>query len=357
MNKSHLENTIFELLCKHVDLRTALLQRVATACSAVLLAGTTQLPLVARRIAKPISQPGRIVFLERFLMSPLFEQSVVYQPLVRQALQGYHAPIWHLTIDRSPLVPHVQDLLMVSLSYHKRAIPLAWQVLPFGCTSAEMQIGFLKQIESLIPAKQRVILHGDSEFGAVPMMQFVTQHPTWDFIFGQTKHTYYQLGDWQWRYVGDLPVSPRQPQYLSNIFWTKSHAYGPLNLFAFYKPRQSGPTNPRYDIRYCLTSLPITHTLRRLGHRRWGIEPMFRDFKSSGWHIDQSLLQHPDSRDNLLLLLCINYLWATSVGRWLCKSGRRREIDSKKSVITVYFVLGGTGCSTSMKWVFQSQPV
>lgn len=350
MSNLNLENTIFNLLCQCCELRATHLRRLAAVCSAVQLAGNTQLSLIARRIAQPTSQPARIAFLERFLMSPLFVQEAVYQPLVQYALRKYQAPIWHLSIDRSPLVPHVCDLLMVSLSYHKRAIPLAWQVLEFGCTGASRQIGLLERVESLIPPNQPVILHGDTEFGSVPMMQFVCQHPHWDFIFGQTKHTYYQIGDWVWRYLGDLFVTRRQPQYLSNIFWTKRHNYGPINLFAFYKPRQNGTTSPRYDIRYCTTSLPITHTLRRLGHRRWGTEPMFRDFKSSGWHIDKSLLQYADSRENLLLVLSINYLWATATGRWLCKRGRRREIDGKKRDITACFALVGIGFFINMRW-------
>ncbi|MCI0396085.1 MAG: hypothetical protein L0332_33625 [Chloroflexi bacterium] len=312
------------------------------------MAGTTQLSLVARRIARPISQPSRVIFLERFLLSPLFSQEVVYRPLVQHTLAGYHAPVWHLIIDRSPLVPHVLDLLMVSLASHRRAIPLAWQVVTFGCTSAESQIALLRQVEGLIPTSQPVVVHGDTEFGSVPLMQFVCQHPAWDFILGQTKHTYYQLGDWQWRYLGDLQVTHRQPRYLADIFWTKEHGYGPLNLFAFYKPRQNGPTSPRYDLCYCTTSLPIAHTLRQVGHRRWSTEPLFRDFKSAGWHIDQSALQQADCRENLLLVLSLNYLWATATGRWLCKSGRRGEIDGKKSDITVCFVSVGIGSFISM---------
>ena len=357
MSNSNLENAIFHLLCKYTTVRSVQLRRLSTVCGAVQLAGTTQMSLVARRMAQPISQPGRVIFLERFLMSPLFMQELVYQPLIRQALAGYHAPVWHLVIDRSPLVPHVHDLLMVSLSYHKRAIPLAWRVLRFGSTSAETQINLLREVKSLIPASKPVVFHGDTEFGSVPMMQFVCQHPNWDFIFGQTKHTYYHLGDWQWRHLGDLHVAPNKPQFLPNIYWTKRHNYGPVNLFSFYQPRQNGMTSPRYEIRYCTTSLPIAPTLRRVGHRRWGIEPMFRDFKSSGWHMDRSLLQHAENRENLLLVLSINYLWATSIGRWLCKCGRRREIDGKKSENTVYSESDGIGFSINMKWESQFQHV
>jgi hypothetical protein len=89
--------------------------------------------------------------------------------------------------------------------------------------------------------------------------------------------------------------------------------------------------------------LPIAHTLRRVGRRRWGIECMFRDYKSSGWQIDQSGLQNSDNTETLLVLLAINYLWATILGRWLCKSGRRSDVDTKKSVILVSFVLALIG--------------
>ena len=137
--------------------------------------------------------------------------------------------------------------------------------------------------------------------------------------------------------MADLVIKPRQPIYQANLTWTKKHQYQSVNLFAFYAPRQSGPTGLKHTVRYCATSLPIAHTLRRVGRRRWGIEPMFRDFKSSGWHLDQSGLQNPDQTETLLVLLSINYLWATVLGRWLCKSGRRSEVDTKKSVISVIF--------------------
>lgn len=337
MNQSSLEKAIFEVLCQSVDHRHTQLHRLAAVCSAVLLAGTSRIPLIARRVAKPISQAGRIAFVERVLSSLQFSQTGVYQPLLKSALRTYHAPIWHLVIDRSQLVPKRLDLLMVSLSYHKRAVPLAWQIVPNGCTNATTQITLLRQIEGIVPLGQRTILHGDTEFGAVAMMQYVRDHTTWDFIFGQPKNRQYQLGDWQWHPLQDLVVTPSDAQYLANIFWTKEHMYGPINLFAFYKPRRNSPNSPLVNVRYCTTSLPVAHTLRRLGSRRWSIEPSFKDFKSSGWQMVQSDLQHTLRRDNLLLVLCINYLWATATGRWLCKVGRRHEIDSKKTVTTVYF--------------------
>lgn len=331
MSSEYLENRIYELLAAHLEHRPFHLHRLAAVCTGALLAGTTELSRVARWIRKPTQQSSRTQFLKRFLMSPYFNQQATYYPLIQQALRGYQAPTWHLIMDRTNLAPHRLDLLMISLAFRKRAVPLGWQLHPAGSSNSATQIRLLQRLQGLIPANQAVVIHGDTEFGAVPVMGFIQQHRCWDFILAQTSHTYFQDPAGQWHYLGDLPVTPRQPLYRSELAWTKEHRYGPVNLFAFYAPHQNGATSPRYERRHCVTSLPITHTIRRLGRRRWGTEPMFRDYKSAGWHIDCSGLQDPDDTETLLVVLSINYLWATVVGRWLCKSGLRAQVDAKKT--------------------------
>jgi len=289
-------------------------------------------------------------YLSRFFMSEQFGDDTIYQLLLQQALSSYRVPMWHLVIDRSNWIPKQQDLLMVSLSYHKRAIPLAWQIHDFGPTNALEQIDLLERVRTFLPCEQPITLHGDAEFGSVPLMRYITHQPGWDFILGQRSVNQFHLGDWQWQTVGELPVTPFRPFYASPIFWTKKHNFGPLNFFAFYKPYQNGPYEPQKTVRYFTTTLPITPQLRRLGRRRWGCEPMFRDFKSSGWQIQQSGLQDPETRHALLLVLSINYLWATTLGRWLCKVGRRDEIDNKKNDITACFASAGIGLFTGINF-------
>lgn len=331
MSSEYLESRMYELFAQHLEHRSFHLHRLATVCSGLLLAGTTELSKVARWIRRPSKQDSRTQFLKRFLMSPYFNQRAAYHPLVSQALQGYPSPIWHIVMDRTNVIPHQLDLLMVSLSFRKRAIPLGWQLLKFGRTSSSIQIELIERIEKLIPAHQAVLFHGDSEFSSVAMMRFIGKHPAWDFILGQSRHTYFQEPDQSWHYLGAMPITPRRPLYRADVTWTKKHQYGPVNLFAFHAPYQNGRTSPRIEQRQCVTSLPITHTLRRLGHRRWGTEPMFRDYKSSGWHIDHSGLQDPEQIETLLVVLSINYLWATIIGRWLCKAGLRHLVDAKKT--------------------------
>jgi len=355
MSNSHLENTIFKLFCRYLPHNHRHLRRLASVCSAVQLAKSTNMSHIARWLPQATQQTSRTRFLSRFFMSTQFRDDTIYHLLLQQALITYRVPIWHLTIDRSNWIPKEQDLLMVSLSYHKRAIPIVWQIHDFGPTNAQEQMDLLEKVWAVMPDNQHIMLHGDAEFGSVPLMRFITRQTNWDFILGQRSRNQFHIGDWQWQTVKDIHVTPSHPYFAANIFWTKTHNWGPLNFFAFYRPYRSGRNEPQKLVRFCTTSLPIAPHLRRLGHRRWGCEPMFRDFKSSGWDIQQSGLRDPDTRHALLLVLSINYLWATSLGRWLCKVGRRHEIDSKKNAITAYFVLVGIGSSISIKCKNPSQ--
>jgi len=297
----------------------------------MLLARSVHLSQVARWLRLDSQQASRETFTRRLLDAPFLSPETVYHPLVRQALLSFRGEYWHLIMDRSTLVPHEEDLLMISLNFRKRAIPLTWRLLGFGGTGSSIQIDLLQEVLSLVPQGQPVIFHGDKEFGSVAVMQFARRHG-WDFVLGQSRHTYFrQDGRSPWEYVADLVVTPRHSVYLPKILWTKEHSYGPVNLFAFYAPHQNGRTSPRRDANYCVTSLPIAYTLRRIGHRRWGTEPLFRDYKSSGWRLDQSALQGRQRRNGVITLLSVDYLWATCIGRWLCKTGNRRSVDRSHS--------------------------
>lgn len=320
----HTMNTLFR---RTIPLMPAQNQRLADASVGVLLAGSSQLPKVARWLASTATIAGRVQFLRRLLDARFMTQELVYQPFLRHVLQGFSDPVWHVVIDRTVLHGYDTELLLIALAYHGHALPLVWMVIDFGCTSAEEQIALWQRVVPLIPPHCPVIAHGDTEFGSVHVMRFLQQQG-WHFMLGQAANTRYcEWGSARWQLLRDLPVTPHRAMYLSNIAWTELHAYGPLNAFAFYDPHQNSPESPRRDIHYCATSLPITHPLRRLGRRRWGIECCFKGFKSAGWNLELSAIADFQRHDSLLILLSVAYLWTSCVGRWLCKTGKRRMID------------------------------
>jgi Transposase DDE domain len=332
--------TALQVFCdEHMALSASQTRHVRQLCMGVLLAGSSQLSRIARWLKQETQQDSRVQWIRRLLDADYLSQAYVYAPVIQRLLQGEAGQRLHLIMDRSNLVPEEVDVLSVCLSYHKRALPLVWQTMPHGMSDSQRQIQLLASCRPLLPLESRVVLHGDNEFGSVRMMQDVRQWQ-WDFVLGQSSKNCYRLAPTgSWQALASLPVSSSRSIYLNHIELTKEYAFGPLNLFAFYQPTFNGRKH-KHDITYCATSLPITPALRRIGHRRWGIECHFKDLKSAGWQLHLSALTDDKRREGLLCALSLTYLWATSLGRWLCKSARRSLIDAHPSRHLSLFRLG-----------------
>ena len=50
--------------------------------------------------------------------------------------------------------------------------------------------------------------------------------------------------------------------------------------------------------------------------KRWAIEPMFSDFKSRGFGIEQTQIHYPDRVGRLILVMALALYWAVSTGMW-----------------------------------------
>ena len=53
---------------------------------------------------------------------------------------------------------------------------------------------------------------------------------------------------------------------------------------------------------------------------QWGIEPMFSDFKSRGFGVEDTQIQHPDRLARLLLVMALAIYTAVSTGQWDAKT-------------------------------------
>ena len=336
MNYSVLDECMQALFEEHVPLSQAQRQRLSQFCSCVLLAGNSQLGKMARWLGREAKQDYREQWLRRLLDAPYVSQELVYKPWFKKAVKGYRASEWHIVMDRTNLVSKKVDLVTLALAYRKRAIPIIWEQIKYGGEPAKRYIDLLKSVKNYIPSDVKVIFHGDAEFGAIPLMTYVREQG-WDFILGQRSHYKYRLPQSQdWQTLGDFSMTKRRGLYLSNVTLTKTHQYENVNLFGFVQKGKKGEEEQRFYA----TSLPIAHTLRQVGKRRWGIECSFQDYKSSGWQVNSSRLKDAQARERLLVLLSICYLWITCLGRWICKTGQRSFVDAHPQRQSSLFRLG-----------------
>lgn len=333
-----MEESLQVLLSNKLPLSESQQCRISEACTAVMLAGSSHLSQIAKWLGHGTQQRSRERWLRRLLDAPFMRQEFVYAPLARQMLVSYQVPRIHLLMDRSSLVAGKIDLLSLSLLYRKRALPLVWDVMPTGMSGYEQQVALIDRCQSLLPSTQQTIFHGDNEFGGIPLLIYIRQLG-WDAMLGQNGKNCFRQGDEQWQVLSDLSVERGRNVYLQEVYLTKEHDYGKLSLVAFYHPRFKKKRR-QSDIRYLATTLPITPHLLVIGKARWGIECQFKDFKSAGWQLNCTGIHDGTRLEALLNLLSIAYLWATCLGRWLCKTGKRHLVDTHGRRGLSYFRIG-----------------
>jgi len=136
---------------------------------ALVLVGITQsvsaqLGKIARAMPLDTTQYAKEQRLRRFLDNERITQADHYQPLVQAVLTGLKGQPVHLLIDRV-LLHDRHNLLVVSIGFRRRSIPLVWKALEHrGKSTLADQQDLLKQALALLPARVRVSVHGDSEF-------------------------------------------------------------------------------------------------------------------------------------------------------------------------------------------------
>jgi hypothetical protein len=91
------------------------------------------------------------------------EWRIHYRPLVKELLVHWPDREINLVMDRTD-IGQEKSILMLTLAYKHRALPLNWYVLPFGGTSEELQVAFLQTVAPFLPPanQKRIYFFTDS---------------------------------------------------------------------------------------------------------------------------------------------------------------------------------------------------
>jgi len=299
----------------------ALTHNFAWLMTGIYLSDSVHLSKVANKIPGHAKLLSKVQRLRRLLMNKGICVRKWYAPVAENLLrsQARHGQV-RLIVDGSKVSFHHQ-LLMVSLAYRRRSIPIVWTWVKHerGHSSAITQLALLRYVYKLMPQNVSVLLVGDCEFGAVEILE--------------------QLDEWQWRYVlrqkGDTCIDltlhnqwqrfdqvidkPGQSLWLGKGHLTKAHVY-PTNLVAHWKIGEQDPW-------LLATNLPsLREALHAYARRMW-IEEMFGDFKGHGFNLEDSHLSHFLRLSRLTLAVVLLYVWLVACGSTTIKNGKRSLVD------------------------------
>lgn len=247
----------------------------------------------------------RYQWIERVLRNPLIDPDAVMAPFACEVLSGLVAqgqPLV-LILDQSKLSNRHQ-VLMLAVRHGERALPLLWRVeATEGAIGFAVQEALLNAAVPLLPEGAAVCLMADRFYGTADLIAWC-----------QDRHWDYRLrlkGNLVVRDAGGRTTTGRLAEdrvfALEDVQLTARKAT--TNIGLIHDPGHAEP--------WIIAMAATPGYLRTLDYSaRWAIEPMFSDFKSRGFGVEDTQIQHPDRLARLLLVMALAIYTAVSTGRW-----------------------------------------
>ena len=283
---------------------------------------SAQIGKIARALPLDTTQAAKEQRIRRLLDNERLTQTEHYRPLAKAALHGLKGQRVQLLIDRVLLRDH-HNILVVSVGFRRRSLPLAWIALDHrGQSGLADQQTVLGQALAVLPERVRVSIHGDSEFRSQELFGWIRQQHH-DAMLGITGRTLLAFSpDGEARPLHSFLPDRDSVAYLNGVYLTEERV-GPVNVLAWWDRDDQG----KLIVRAVMTNLVANWQTQVRGKRRMWIETVFRDWQSGGFQLNESGIEDRERFERLLLPLVIAYLWLVAVGRWVVKRGYRTLVD------------------------------
>jgi hypothetical protein len=192
-------------------------------------------------------------------------------------------------------------VLMASVVYRSRAIPLLWTVVKGkkGHLPEQVHCALIRRLQELIPSDATVTLLGDGEFDGTEL-QTTLRAATWEYVCRTATNILIYAAERVFT-VGDLPLSRGEAVCLADVRMTAKQ-YGPILLIGVWDAKQKEPI-------YLITSLADADDAIERYRLRFRIECMFANHKSRGFRIDKSHLAAPERLARLVIATSLAYVW------------------------------------------------
>ena len=288
-------DTILTQLTRQLpELRPRLAAPLACALVGMSQAVSAQQRAIAAAMPVKTKQHSKIQRLRRLLDNTKLTATDVYQPIVKQALTGLKRQRVHLLLDRVVLT-ETQNVLVISLGFRRRSLPLLWHILPHqGSSNLKDQQKLLRAAAKLLPAGVRITVQADSEFRSQLLFAWLRRR-RWNAILGIRGNLQVTTDPTQ----AGQPLTDWLPHresvaYLNQV-WLTEERCGPRNILAWWDKNDRGVLTC-YAV---MTNLAATWQTYRIGSRRMWIETMFRDWQSGGFELGKTCLLYtsPSPRD------------------------------------------------------------
>jgi hypothetical protein len=300
--------------------RISRVKTMAALISGIFVSRSVQLGRVASKLPGHARRNSVVRRLERIVANTQIRVCEWYEPVIRPILNAQVGREFRLVVDGSKVGPWHQ-LLLVSLAYRRRTIPIAWMWIPRsrGHSSAARQLSLLCYVHELLPEGAQVLLVGDQEFGAIEVLKQLDQWH-WQYVLRQKSSELFRPDEnIPWKAFGDVIHKAGEQVWLGEVEYTQQHAYS-THLLAYW---QIGEPEPWL----LATNLTTPQATLRAYRRRAWIEETFGDLKDNGFDLESSRLHTAMHLHRLTLAVMLLYLDMLATGSKVIKNGLRKLVD------------------------------
>jgi len=206
---------------------------------------------------------------------------LLWFPIIEEILARLVKPHSQLIIALDRTEWKENNILMVSVIYQKRALPIFWCLLDKdGSSNLQEQQKVLRPVIRLLKHDKLVII-GDREFHGVELASWL-QHQGLKFVFRQKKDTTFREKRQKFQALHTIPIYPGSRRFYTQVNLTQRKGFGRCNLAIYWKRKYRGKQEP--EVWYLSTNLPDLSTAVKIYSQRFGIESMFKDCKTGGYN-------------------------------------------------------------------------
>ncbi|MCP4015722.1 MAG: transposase, partial [Delftia sp.] len=276
---------------------------------------SSSLPEIANKVPDGTKETSREQKYRRWVANDAIEADVYFLPYAQALLLSLGLPEIVLAIDVSA-VGRGCAVLMVSVIYKKRVLPLVWVVARGnkGHFSEENHVKLIREVQDIIPESgKKVVVPGDGEFDGTHFQKAVADRG-WFYVCRTAGNIKIFLDGEEYA-VSDISflILPGFHTHVEDVLFTNKK-YGPVTVIMWWDEGYKDPI-------YLVTNIKSSEDAIYYYSKRFRTETFFSDQKSRGFNIDKSHLSDPDRLSRFLIATCLAYIWIVFLGTLAVRQG------------------------------------
>jgi len=296
------------MLQPHLQWNAARLAFVSTFLIALMRVKTVNLVEIATGFSGKARVASHYKRLQRFFRD--FE--VDYESIALTVIRVMKIPEpWVISIDRTDwqFGKIVFNMLTLAVVYQGVAFPLIWMMLDKkGNSHSHERSQLLNRFLEIFDYRKIDFITADREFIGADWFDFLLYQPSTPFRIRIRKNTL--LHDGQKRLRADICFQDLQIGQ-TKVLSKRRQIWGHWLFIAALRLDDG-------ELLIVVTDHAPDTAITDYG-KRWAIETLFGCFKTRGFCLESTHLQHPNRLSKLIALLTLALCWAFSSGLWLAQ--------------------------------------